>query len=33
MKIRQLQMNVLALIFKTHYETLKLYTVLSLNNE
>ena len=32
-KIRQLQMNVLALIFKTHYETLKLYTVLSLNNE
>ena len=33
MTIRPLQMNVLALVFKTHHETLKLYTVLSLNNK
>ena len=31
-KIRQLQMNVLALVFKTQYETIKLYTVLGTNN-
>ena len=31
-KIRQVQTNVLALVFKTQYETIKLYSVLGINN-